>query len=35
VMRVEQSTGRVRYRRSHKRKRLMTHNRGFIVVPRR
>jgi hypothetical protein len=32
VMRVEQSTGRVRYRRSHQRKRLMTHNRGFIVV---
>jgi hypothetical protein len=32
VMRVEQSTGRVRCRRSHKRKRLMTHNRGFIVV---
>jgi hypothetical protein len=32
VMRVEQSTGRVRYRRSRKRKRLMTHNRGFVVV---
>lgn len=32
VTRVEQSTGRVRYRRSRKRRRLMAHNRGFIVV---
>lgn len=32
VARVEQSTGRVRYRRSRKRKRLMVRNRGFIVV---
>ncbi|MGH3985620.1 MAG: hypothetical protein ACRDST_23800 [Pseudonocardiaceae bacterium] len=32
VTRVEQSTGRVRYRRSRKRKRLMVGNRGFIVV---
>jgi hypothetical protein len=32
VLRVEQSTGRVRYRRSRKRKRLMGHNRGFLVV---
>jgi hypothetical protein len=32
VTRVEQSTGRIRYRRSRKRKRLLAHNRGFILV---
>jgi hypothetical protein len=31
-MRVEQPTGRVYYRRSHKRKRLFAHNRGFVIV---
>lgn len=32
VARVEQATGRIRYRRSRKRKRLMVRSRGFIVV---
>lgn len=32
VARVEQSTGRVCYRRSRRRKRVLFHNRGFIVV---
>ncbi|MGH3897206.1 MAG: hypothetical protein ACRDTA_02935, partial [Pseudonocardiaceae bacterium] len=30
--RVERVTGRVRYRRSRKRKRLFAHGRGFVVV---
>ena len=32
VARVDQATGRVRYRRCRTRKRLMAHNRGFVVV---
>jgi ribosomal protein S17 len=32
VMRVERSTGRIYYRRSRKRKRLLAHNRGFVTV---
>jgi hypothetical protein len=32
VQRVERATGRVRYRRCCKRKQLLTHNRGFVIV---
>jgi hypothetical protein len=32
VVRVEQSTGCVYYRRSRKRKRLFARNRGFVAV---
>ncbi len=32
AQRVEQATGRVYYRRSRKRKRLFSHNRGFVTV---
>ena len=32
VVRVEQATGRISYRRSSKRKGLFPHNRGFITV---
>ncbi|MGH3826911.1 MAG: hypothetical protein ACRDQX_07030, partial [Pseudonocardiaceae bacterium] len=32
VARVERATGRVRYRRSRKRKELFTRNTGFVVV---
>jgi ribosomal protein S17 len=32
VIRAEQSTGCVYYRRSRKRKRLFAHNRGFVTV---
>lgn len=32
VARVDRATGRVRYRRSCRRKRLLVHNRGFVVV---
>jgi hypothetical protein len=32
VQRVERATGRIRHRRCHKRKQLLAHNRGFVIV---